>query len=317
MPKDKPELLLVVGPSGAGKSSAFPLWPGVDRFIVDEHLFKLNGDSYQNIRLQQRIEIHKQLEAFKDEHFKQGRSFQTENTLRHASSLDVLTKAKEAGFSSKVSFIAAGDAETHVKRAQIRATSGLHYVSEPEVRNIHEASMQNLPRLFEAAAEGKIAVLTLHDNNGKQPVLVASIENGYPSFVAEQVPAWMTKALKETQFNVSALRKAIARETDLAELDKAGEARRAAEAKELKVSKFVSAGDFGKRIGAEHIQADMDRARDRLIRGGEPSTLAKEIAGKWNDYPGARVYARDLVASVERQIGPELKVIGRSRGLER
>jgi predicted ABC-type ATPase len=320
MPKDRPELLLVVGPSGAGKSSAFPVWPGVDRFIVDEHLYKLNGNSHRNIRLQQRIEVNRQLEAFKDEHFKQGRSFATENTLRHPTALDDLKKAKEAGFSSKVSFVSAGDVEAHVKRAQNRADVGLHYVSEPEVRDIYQASMRNLPKLFEAASEGKVAVLTLYDNSGKAgkpPVLVARIENGYPAFVAEQAPAWMTKALKETPFNVPALRRAIERQTDLAELDKAGDARRAAEAKELKISKLVAANDFGRRIGAAGIERDMETARERLLRGAEAAPLAKEIAGKWNDYPGSRAYARDLIASVERQLGPELKVIGRARGIER
>jgi DNA/RNA non-specific endonuclease len=92
-------------------------------------------------------------------------------------------------------------------------------------------------------------------------------------------------------------------------------ARENAESKELRASALVKANRIGVELGNDGIQRDMNAAREKLLQGLEAPTVAKTIGNERGGTSEARAYGRDLVASVQRQLGPELaKVLGPDLG---
>jgi DNA/RNA non-specific endonuclease len=88
-------------------------------------------------------------------------------------------------------------------------------------------------------------------------------------------------------------------------------ARESAESKELNPSALVKANKIGAELGNDDIKRDMNMAREQLLQGREAPTVAKTIGNERGGTSVARAYARDLVASVKRQLGPELaKILG-------
>lgn len=93
------------------------------------------------------------------------------------------------------------------------------------------------------------------------------------------------------------------------------QARENAEAKELRASVLVKANRIGAELGDDGIRHDMSVAREKLLQGLEAPTVAKAIGNERGGTSDARAYGRDLVASVQRQLGPELaKVLGPELG---
>jgi predicted ABC-type ATPase len=99
---------------------------------------------------------------------------------------------------------------------------------------------------------------------------------------------------------------------DLTPVLEARRAREVAEAKVLQVSNLVATNRIGTELGAEGIQQDMNTARERLLAGVDAATVGKEIGNERGGSSEARLYGKDLAASVQRQLAPELvKVLGR------
>jgi hypothetical protein len=87
--------------------------------------------------------------------------------------------------------------------------------------------------------------------------------------------------------------------------------------RDLKISSLVQMSTAGQRLSAEEIGHDMTLAREGLLAGVNAHELGKKIAdlrGLKDD----RIYAFDLVRSVQRQISPELEIaFDTKRGIER
>ncbi len=78
-----PRMVIVAGPPGSGKSAAFPVNSfGIDYFNADDRAAQLNNASYQDISLEIRTAVNKELERFVEEHIQQHKSFAVETTLR-------------------------------------------------------------------------------------------------------------------------------------------------------------------------------------------------------------------------------------------
>jgi hypothetical protein len=95
------------------------------------------------------------------------------------------------------------------------------------------------------------------------------------------------------------------------------EAAEAARRKELRISPLAQMSKVGQGLSPEAIRQDMNAAREGLLVGMDPHALGKQIA----DMRGLkedRIYAFDLVRSVQRQIRSELELaVGMQRGMER
>jgi predicted ABC-type ATPase len=304
MPIDKPLFFFVLGPSGAGKSEVFTRQADIDSFNKDLVLQRLSGGASRSYSREVRWLADAEERQFWDKHLSERISFAAERTFRHSSDLESLVKPREAGFQIAVNYISAGNAETHIKRAQNRVNAGGHYVSPEEIRDIHTQSLRNLTQLFEATAEGRIDVLTIYDNE-RSAKRVLAVEDNEISFLHSRPPAWLTTALENTPFNVPALSQAKANGDSLSALDIHGERRRAALAVQLVAPPALLRNSFASKIGEEQVKRDLESVRERIVHGAEIAAVAAELAARrYNNIPGSAAYTKALTAAVNKQIGP-------------
>jgi hypothetical protein len=95
------------------------------------------------------------------------------------------------------------------------------------------------------------------------------------------------------------------------------EAAEAARRKVLKLSPLVQMSKVGQSLSLEAIRHDMNVARESLLAGIDAHALGKQIADA-RGLKEDRIYAFDLVRSVQRQIRSELELaIGMQKEIAR
>ncbi len=213
MSADRPELYIVAGPSGAGKSSIFNSSENehlryIDRFNIDDRLAQLNNGSYRDIPNELRPQANRELAEFIKAHIGNRRSFSTETTLRHPAMLNVTERAADSGFETRFTYVAAENADIHIKRVQERAIRGGHSAPPEVIRSIYEESTSRVPRVLELAEQGKISSLRIYDNTGREPVLQIRVEEGYVIDVSRQIAPWIDRTLANSKYAVPELQQA-------------------------------------------------------------------------------------------------------------
>lgn len=316
---EAPRFYLVLGPSGAGKSSIFDGKLGVDVLNRDHLLQKLspNGDTRHASR-EARMLVRHQESEFIRLHLARMKSFATERTFTYASELKRVEDAKGKGFHTTAIFIAAGDSDNHVVRAQERFLSGGHYIGKDEVREIYVRSMRNLPLLMEAAADGRLNRLTIFDNSlPRQAARHIDIQDGLVMETNYKAPQWLRTALENTPFQLSALRYLFKHNAPLADLNIHGVARRAALDAKLNPVDVIVSGPFARNLGAELVLRDMENVREDFILGVSRKSIIMDLAQRGHkSQRGAVAYAEDVLAAVEEQTGwiqPERELTDKSK----
>lgn len=103
--------------------------------------------------------------------------------------------AAAAGYKVNLVFVGVDDAALSISRVADRARAGGHDVPpDAIVRRFHGA----LAKLGTAVETADRAVI--FDNSGKHRRIILVHELGGSSFIAESVPEWTRKALRETQW---------------------------------------------------------------------------------------------------------------------
>ncbi len=198
---------LVAGPQGSGKSTFFPVREsGVAAFNVDEHRKSLNRGSSENIPEHVLRRALADYEAFIEGHIRAKESFSIEVTLGKDITFQQARKAKRAGFSVEMTFVAA-ELQDCLARVAKRLEAGGHGVPPEVITATHEASMKNLPR-----ALAQFDAVVVYENAGLAgpeidpaslfPRLVLEAQSGRVTFVAEGPPEWLRKALAGSRFEL-------------------------------------------------------------------------------------------------------------------
>lgn len=190
-----PRMIVVAGPPGSGKSSIFPVSSfGVACFNADDRAAELNNGSYVGIPRHIRQAANREFEAFVLTSIKNRTSFAIETTLlRTTVTFEQASRAKAAGFTTEMRYLALRDFAMHVERVKVRADAGGHSASETVLRATYEASLGNLPR-----AIAEMDDLWVYDNSpvGGPPRLVLESEKGSVRFLVDDPPDWLTSALE-------------------------------------------------------------------------------------------------------------------------
>lgn len=187
-----PRMIVVAGPPGSGKSSLFPVSSfGVAFFNADDRAADLNGGSYIGIPRHLRLQVNREFEEFVIENIAIRRSFAIETTLRSSVTFEQAARAKAAGFSTEMRFLALDSFDMHLQRVKARADAGGHSASETLLRAIYHASLANLGR-----AVIEMDKVVIYDNSlVSGPRLLASIWRGEPLAFEEDLPSWLSIAL--------------------------------------------------------------------------------------------------------------------------
>jgi predicted ABC-type ATPase len=125
---DQPFVLMIAGPNGSGKTS-LTRWlqrGGINlgHYInPDDIALGLSGSSAERTAQAQRT-----ADLLRERYIESKQSFSFETVMSHPSKLDVLDRARAAGFFVQVFFVGIDDPQTNIERVALRVAQGGHDV---------------------------------------------------------------------------------------------------------------------------------------------------------------------------------------------
>ena len=178
-------LTLVAGPNGSGKSSLTQAI--ADEFagpVVDPDAFakRRSPDRPSAAAIAGARDAIEQCRSL----LSRRQSFVVETTLAGHGAVSLLTRAREAGYRTRLVYICCGDVELHIERVRVRAEKGRHDISDSDIRRRYERSMMRAPQAMRLADETLVL-----DNSGNEPLRALMIRKGRVVWRADVIPAWV------------------------------------------------------------------------------------------------------------------------------
>lgn len=160
-----PQLLVFAGPNGSGKSTVAKGMPIAGLYVNADEIKRASGCSD--------LEAAQEAERIRELLLSRGKDFTFETVLSTDRNLDLLRRAKEAGYGICAVFVLTRDCEINVRRVHGRFLSGGHDVPEEKIRRRYAKSLKNLAALVRIADMTRIV-----DNSGDEPALVCEVRDG-------------------------------------------------------------------------------------------------------------------------------------------
>jgi predicted ABC-type ATPase len=162
---EAPEILVFAGPNGSGKSTVTQAWEKVGLYI--------NADDIKVARGCSDLEAAQEAERLRELCFSERRSFTFETVLSTERNLDLLIRAKAAGFHIESVFVMTADPELNVFRVKSRELSGSHSVPPDKIRGRYTKALANISKLLVLSD-----VFRLVDNTDQPEILFIKDEVG-------------------------------------------------------------------------------------------------------------------------------------------
>ena len=162
---DAPKIIVFAGPNGSGKSTVTQAWEKVGLYI--------NADDIKVMRKCSDLEAAQEAERLRELCFSKRRSFTFETVLSTERNLDLLSRAKAAGFHIESVFVLTADPELNVFRVKSRELSGGHNVPPDKIRSRYTKSLSNISKLLVLSD-----VFRLIDNTAQPEILFVKDEAG-------------------------------------------------------------------------------------------------------------------------------------------
>jgi predicted ABC-type ATPase len=137
---DAPKIIVFAGPNGSGKSTVAQAWEKVGLYI--------NADDIKAKRRCSDLEAAREAERLRELCFLKQRSFTFETVLSTERNLDLLSRAKTAGFFIESVFVLTANPELNVFRVKSRELSGGHSVPPDKIRSRYTKSLANISQLL-------------------------------------------------------------------------------------------------------------------------------------------------------------------------
>ncbi|WP_267267860.1 zeta toxin family protein [Alkalimarinus sediminis] len=139
----KPVLWVIVGGNGAGKTTFYRHniahlkipFINADLIAAEQHPENPEIFSYQAAR---------QADELREQYIQERRSFCFETVFSHASKVEFLTKAKQAGYEITLVFIHVELAELNKRRVEHRVNHGGHNVPEDKIKSRIPRTIENV-----------------------------------------------------------------------------------------------------------------------------------------------------------------------------
>jgi predicted ABC-type ATPase len=162
---DAPRILVFAGPNGSGKSTVSQAWEPTGLYI--------NADNIKAVRGCSDLEAAREAERLRELCLSERRSFTFETVLSTERNLDLLYRARTAGFHIESVFVLTADPELNVFRVKSRELSGGHGVPPEKIRSRYAKSFANISKLLVLSD-----VFRIVDNTARPEILFAKDETG-------------------------------------------------------------------------------------------------------------------------------------------
>ena len=180
-----PQLWIVAGPNGAGKTTIAERWLASRIPVISpDNLAAIHGLSPMQagraaVREQERL-------------LASGVSFAVDTTFSGKRELDLMRRARTAGFKVNLIFICVTSAALCQVRIEERVSSGGHSVPARDVARRFERSLNNLTVALSIAERTFIL-----DNTEEKHKLLFSIEHSRVKHLSKKMPDWAKQAIPE------------------------------------------------------------------------------------------------------------------------
>lgn len=183
---------LIVGPNGAGKSTFVELVlagvrPGVPFVNADV----IAADRWPDDQMSHAYDAAKAAQTARDQLMARGESFVTETVASHESKIDLVLRARRAGFFVHLMVIAVPE-PLAVQRVAARVAAGGHAVPEDKIRSRWRRLWPNVVAMIAEADSAEV-----FDNSGVGPVTIATFVDGevvgmprWPDWVPDVLTNW-------------------------------------------------------------------------------------------------------------------------------
>ena len=185
-----PQFWMIAGPNGAGKSTLTSKYLEGRVEIVNPDVIALQLDPSDPNGSRVRVQAGRQAIRRQNECLIQGISFSVETTLSGNRELQLLQRAKEAGFKVNLVYVGIGSADTSAGRVAGRVLEGGHHIPAEDIERRFSRSMANLPRALDLADRAYVL-----DNSGRRYRLLLSMEQGQVKRVTRNLPTWAQQTL--------------------------------------------------------------------------------------------------------------------------
>ena len=162
---DVPKILVFAGPNGSGKSTVTRAFEMVGPYINADDIRARSNCSDLNAA--------QEAERARELCLLERRSFTFETVLSTERNLELLSRAKAAGFFIESVFVLTADPELNVFRVKSRVLSGGHDVPSDKIRSRYTKALANVSKLSALSD-----VFRLVDNTAKPEILFLKDEAG-------------------------------------------------------------------------------------------------------------------------------------------
>jgi predicted ABC-type ATPase len=173
-----PSLLMIAGPNGSGKTTISRILRenGVDfgEYVnPDEIADGLQGCYEERVRQAQLIADRK-----REACITARRSFSFETVMSHPSKIDILVRAKAAGFFVQLFFVGTDDPQTNIERVALRVAQGGHDVPADRIVSRWKRTMALLGDAIRASDRSFVFDNSAAGNVDVGPRLIFTLELG-------------------------------------------------------------------------------------------------------------------------------------------
>ena len=170
---NRPRLLVFAGPNGSGKSTVTRGLPIVGIYVNADDIKRISGCTD--------LEAAQEAEKIRNILLDGKQDFTFETVLSTDRNLELLRRAKEAGYEIQAVFVLTCSSDINVRRVQERVRNGGHDVPEEKIRSRYTRSLKNLAKLVRIADRTRVI-----DNSGTEPSLICEV-------VGTSVRIWETE----------------------------------------------------------------------------------------------------------------------------
>ena len=180
-------MVLLAGPNGAGKSTLYEMKIAPRFSVPFINADVIQRDELRDLSPEAAYKAAEIAASRRDARLAEAGSFATETVFSHPSKLDLIRRAKEAGFAVFLYHVGVESADLSVERVAARMREGGHAVPERKVR---ERFHRNGPIIRDAMRLCDRTNVFDNSRFNVPPERIIAFAAGGPVFVKPVLPAW-------------------------------------------------------------------------------------------------------------------------------
>lgn len=182
MRNNSPQILVFAGPNGSGKSTVTAGYTMIGEYI--------NADEIKRYEKCSDLQAAQTATALREYFLVHNKSFSFETVLSSDRNVELLKRAKAAGYEIFMVFVLTKDVSINIQRVQERVKNGGHPVPVDKIRSRYSKSIANLSKVLQF-----VDIVKVIDNSSDVPQLIIEMEHGHA--ILHETEYWTIKKLQD------------------------------------------------------------------------------------------------------------------------